>query len=86
MLDLDVRIYDLSAGGCFVEAIVEAKIGETVRLKIDLPDEGWIEVTGRVVPSTRTLGYAVQFMKFEGKARELLQQAVDRLAFRRQRV
>ena len=63
-LDMDVRIYDLSAGGCFVESIVEVKVGETVQLRIDVPGTEPIQVAGTVVPSTRTLGYAVQFSAY----------------------
>jgi hypothetical protein len=80
MLDMDVRIYDLSAGGCFVESMVDAKVGELVHLRIDLPGESWIEVTGMVVPSTRTLGYAVRFIRFEGNAHEQLKRTVDMIA------
>jgi len=83
MLDIEVRIYDLSAGGCFVDSMVEARAGESVRLRIDLPDAGPIQVSGRVVPSTRTLGYAVRFSAYEGDAREQLEQTVARLAFTR---
>ena len=85
MLDLDVRIYDLSAGGCFVESIVEAKLGESVRLRIDLAGEGQVEAVGIVVPSTRSLGYAVQFVEVEAAAQARIERTVGRLAFSRQR-
>lgn len=79
-LDLDIRIYDLSAGGCFVESMVDASVGETVRLAIDLPGVGLVEVVGRVVPTTRSLGYAVEFVTFTGDAQERVRQAVEQMA------
>jgi hypothetical protein len=80
MLDVGVRIYDLSAGGCFVASMVPAKVGESVQLKIDLADEGWIDVTGAIVPTDRTLGYAVRFVAMDNSARETLKRTVARLA------
>ena len=79
LLDVDVRIYDLSAGGCFVESLNESKVGERLRLRIELPDEGGVEVAGFVVPSTRTLGYAVRFVELEDPTRERIERTVARL-------
>jgi hypothetical protein len=80
MLDIGVRIYDLGVGGCFVQSMVPAKIGESVQLKIDLGEEGWIDVTGTIIPSDRTLGYAVRFVAMDDSARETLKRTVARLA------
>jgi hypothetical protein len=78
LLDQDVRLYDLGIGGCFVESLIEVTPGQTIRLRIELPDEGWITVVGVIIPTHRTLGYAVRFVELEETAREKIDRTVER--------
>ena len=80
LLDVNVRIHDLSTGGCFVESLNENKVGESVRLQIDLPDEGRVCATGVVVPSARTLGFAVRFTEVDSADQERIARTVARRA------
>lgn len=42
LLDVPVRIYDISEGGCFVSAMHEQQAGIVFVLKVDLPHAGWM--------------------------------------------
>ena len=62
LLDTPIGIYDLSAGGCFVNSMHEQEQGSTLVLRIDLPGEGWITVKGETVYQRPGFGYAVRFI------------------------
>jgi CheY-like chemotaxis protein len=58
-----VRIYDLSEGGCFVNALQKLRrVGRPLVLKIDVPDEGWITLKAQVMHGTPQSGFAVSFV------------------------
>jgi len=58
----NVRIADISEGGCYVDTILEATKGETLFLKIMMIDGGWIEVEGVVAHHSPRLGFGVRFV------------------------
>ena len=59
-LETPVRIYDISLGGCFVHAMHEQERGVVVMLKIQLPDEGWIELKAETLYRRPGFGFGVQ--------------------------
>lgn len=61
-LPVELRIYDLSQGGCFVTSVHEQRSGVTIVLEIDLPGEGLIQVTGETLYTKPEFGYAVRFV------------------------
>ena len=62
-LNTPVRIYDLSEGGCFVNALQKLRrVGRPLVLKIDVPDAGWITLTAQVMHGTPQSGFAVSFV------------------------
>ena len=65
LLDGRVLIYDLNVGGCYVNSPQEPEEGTVVILKIDLPDDGWIEVKAEALYRHQH-GFAVQFLDLDG--------------------
>ena len=76
IIETPVRIYDLSEGGCFVTALYEARAGTEIDLKIDLPQEGTIRVTGEVLYNRHGFGFAVRFTRMAPHVRQVLADGV----------
>ena len=55
------RVTDLSEGGCYVDTLGEALIGEILTFKIQLPNREWLELTGEVAHMTPTVGFGLRF-------------------------
>jgi hypothetical protein len=63
----NVRIGDLSEGGCYVDSILEVSVGETLLLNILMPNGEWFGVQGVVAHHHPRLGFGVRFMDPDGK-------------------
>jgi PilZ domain-containing protein len=74
-----VSIYDLSEGGCFINAMHDQKAGVVFGLEIDLPHVGCMAFTAETLGTRSEFGFAVRFidMSFEDTLR--LQKAIDKL-------
>lgn len=79
LLETPVRIFDLSQGGCFVNSTHEQQAGSRVVLKIDLPAEGSITVTGETVYHRPGFGFAVRFLDLDDDTVGRLVRTVDAL-------
>jgi Tfp pilus assembly protein PilZ len=55
------RITDLSDGGCYMDSLGNVNMGETVNLKLQLPNGEWLELTGEVAHHTPPMGFGVRF-------------------------
>lgn len=79
-IDLPIRLYDLSLGGCFVNDVHDPPPrGRKFRLRIELPDDV-ITVRAEAVYGRNGFGYAVRFVEFAEDAEERLERALDQLA------
>ena len=63
----NIRISDLSQGGCYVDTIAEVTVGETLFLQILMPDGEWFELQGVVAHHTPRLGFGVRFVNLDEK-------------------
>jgi PilZ domain len=79
VLPIPVLIYDLSAGGCFVNSLNEQKPGIRVVLEIELPGEGRIKVTGETLYTKPDFGYAVRFVDVPSDLAARIEAALRRL-------
>jgi hypothetical protein len=77
-----VSIYDLSEGGCFINAMHEQKPGSVFRLEIDLPFVGCVTVTAETITSRANFGYSVRFTEMSSGDAIRLQHALDELKVR----
>lgn len=57
----EARTADLRLGGCFIDTIAQAAVGEPVAVKLRLPAGGWIELQGEVTYQFPTMGFGVRF-------------------------
>ncbi|HEU4837234.1 MAG TPA: PilZ domain-containing protein [Pyrinomonadaceae bacterium] len=55
------RVTDLSEGGCYVDTMGEAQIGEVLSFKLQLPDGEWLQLSGEVAHQTPPLGFGLRF-------------------------
>ena len=78
-LEVPVRIYDLSLGGCFVNSTTVHRIGTKLVLKIDLPGHGQITVNAEVRNLRPEVGYGVRFLDVEPDAGSRLLRTIDAL-------
>jgi hypothetical protein len=76
-----VLIYDLNLGGGFVNFGDELPTGATLRLKIDLPREGPVQVTAETVYRDHT-GVAVRFVDLDRDTTARLTRTIDALTER----
>ena len=73
------RVTDLSEGGCYVDTLGEAQVGEVVVFKLQLPDGEWLELTGEVAHQTPPLGFGLRFVNLTDEQQERLQSLLDQL-------
>jgi hypothetical protein len=78
-LTVDLRIYDLSVGGCLIEAFYDVVPGRRIRLDINLPHEGWITVDGETLYVRPNYGFAVKFVDLPEDTRSRIENVVSRL-------
>ncbi len=57
----EARTSDLSMGGCFIDTIAQAAVGEAVTVKLRLPAGGWLELRGEVAYQFPGIGFGVRF-------------------------
>ena len=73
------RVTDLSEGGCYVDSLGDALIGEVISFKLQLPDGEWLELTGEVAHQTPPLGFGLRFVTLSDEQREKLRSLLDHL-------
>lgn len=79
-LDLPLSIYDVSTGGCFVNAKHAQHPGVRFDLRIQLPGEGWLRFTAETLSHRSEYGYAVRFVEADTETAARLESAVERLS------
>jgi hypothetical protein len=57
----EARTADLSPGGCFIDTIAQAAVGEVVIIRLRLPAGGWIALRGEVTYQFPGVGFGVRF-------------------------
>ena len=73
------RVTDLSEGGCYVDSLGEAQIGEVIAFKLQLPNGEWIEFSGEVGHQSPPLGFGLRFVTLSDEQREKLHSLLDHL-------
>lgn len=80
VIPIEVRIYDLSQGGCFVNSMHEQKSGVVIVLEIDVPGEGWIRVKGQTLYAKPEFGFAVRFVEMSEELSARIERASRQMA------
>jgi hypothetical protein len=77
----DVRIVDLSLGGCFIDVMTKARPGDKVNVELRVLGRT-LKVPGEVVYVDRVQGFAVMFTETAPDALRQLREVVDQLTTR----
>ncbi|MGD9561034.1 MAG: PilZ domain-containing protein [Pyrinomonadaceae bacterium] len=72
----EVRVTDLSVGGCYVDCISATQPGEVVGLKFTLPQGRREEIFGTVLYVHDGIGFGVQFNDMAREQRTVLEQLI----------
>ena len=70
------RITDLSEGGCYVDTLGQAQVGEVLSLKLQLQNGDWLELTGEVAHQMPPLGFGIRFVNLNSEQLERLRSAL----------
>jgi hypothetical protein len=76
--DVPVRIFDLTRHGCLVELSFGTLSGNSLRLQIDLPGEGWTVVHCESLHIAGLNTFAVKFVRLDEDTRSRIGRAIDR--------
>ena len=77
--DYVARVTDLSEGGCYVDSMGEAQVGEVISFKLQLPSGEWLELSGEVAHQSPPLGFGLRFVELSDEQREKLRSLLDHL-------
>jgi hypothetical protein len=80
VIPIELRIYDLSQGGCFVNSVHEQKSGVVIVLEIDLPGEGSIRLKGQTLYAKPEFGFAVRFVEMNEQLSTRIERALRHIA------
>lgn len=72
----EVRVSDLSVGGCYVDSITAPQPEEAVVLKFILPQERSVNFSGTVAYVHPGIGFGVQFNDMTSEQRTVLEQLI----------
>ena len=75
----EVRVSDISPGGCFIDSIVSVTIGETVHFITEFPGMAAKELTGRVVYVLHGIGFGLSFDDISEDERNELAELIAKL-------
>jgi hypothetical protein len=78
-LETPLRIFDLSRGGCFVNAMHEQKPGVSFVMKIELPYVGQITVKAVTLYRRPAFGFAMKFVEMSDEMTSRLEEALEQL-------
>ena len=73
------RVTDLSEGGCYVDTLGDAHVGEILSFKILTPSGEWLELTGQVAHETPPLGFGLRFVYLADEQLENLRSLISQL-------
>lgn len=63
------RTTDISEGGCFIDTLAHAPVGDSINFKLLLPDGAWITVQGEVIYELPRTGFGVRFTRISDSDR-----------------
>ena len=79
ILEIPLRICDLSVGGCLIESRSPEDRGRRLEIEIDLPWEGWTTFESEIMTGRSDYGYGVQFVDLPDVVRRRLDRVMKRI-------
>lgn len=74
----EIRISDLSEGGCYVDSIAEVFVGESLLIGILVSEGEWLELESVVAHTSRGLGFGVRFVSLDDRLRSRILSLIHR--------
>ena len=74
----EARVSDLSLGGCFIDTLGRADVGEFMLLALKLPAGAWLRLRGQVASVDANTGFSVAFTYLTEEEQQALTQLLDR--------
>ena len=74
------RVTDLSEGGCYVDTLGEAHVGEIITFRLQLP-AGDLELTVEVAHETPPLGFGLRFVYLSDDQTQQLRSLIAHLQY-----
>jgi hypothetical protein len=78
----EARTSDISIGGCFVDAVSQATVGETINFRMSLPSGDSMEITGEVTYVAESIGFGIRFTECSPENQKKLEWLVKAAEFR----
>jgi hypothetical protein len=72
----EVRISDLSEGGCFVDSISIVNMREPISIRARISPNEWIELKGEIVSVFPGIGFGVRFSQLSEKEQDQLRKLI----------
>lgn len=73
----EARVTDLSEGGCYLDTMGQAQVGEALAFKLKLPDGSWLELSGEVAHERPPMGFGLRFVNLTDEQQEKLRALLD---------
>jgi hypothetical protein len=73
----ELRLSDLSIGGCFIDTIGQVAVGEQVSFEINLPAVQWVSFTGTVTHVQEGFGFGVRFAPLNADQEAAVNQVIS---------
>ena len=67
-----VRTNDISMGGCYIQTIESAAVGEHVDFEMEMPTGGWLPLRGEVIYQHPNIGFGIRFTDLSEQAQNKL--------------
>lgn len=64
------RISDISAGGCYIDTIVEVKVGEEIAFEVQRPDGESMKFRGTVAYHFAGMGFGLKYSELTAEHRQ----------------
>ena len=74
------RVTDLSEGGCYVDTLGEALVGEVLNIKLQLQNGDSLELAGEVAHQMPPIGFGVRFVNLNSEQLEKLHSLIETLS------
>ena len=71
------RVSDLSLGGCYLDTLGQAVVGEVIGVEIKMPDGSWLQLRGTVAFYTPGMGFSVCFTFLTDEEQYQLSQVIN---------
>ena len=65
ILTTELKVYDLSVGGCLIEFQPPLSPGRRFEMEIELPVEGWVSMTAESLRVFDGFGFAARFVEMD---------------------